>query len=74
MWRYTLRRLAQIIPLVLLISVLCFALMHAIPGGPAGMLANNPKVSPEDAARVRAYLDAIDPAKWRPRADQPTGR
>lgn len=69
MWRYAVRRLVQIIPLVLLISMLCFALMHTIPGGPAGMLAGNPKVSPEDAARVRANfgLDQALPvqyAKW----------
>jgi len=69
MWRYAARRLVQIIPLVLLVSVLCFALMHAIPGGPAGMLANNPKVSAEDAARVRANFGLDRPlpvqyVKW----------
>ncbi len=69
MWRYTVRRLVQIVPLVVLISMLCFALMHAIPGGPAGMLAGNPKVSTEDVARVRANFGLDQPlpvqyAKW----------
>jgi peptide/nickel transport system permease protein len=41
--------------------MVCFALMHTIPGGPAGMLAGNPKVSPEDAARVRANFGLDQP-------------
>lgn len=41
-------------PLVLLVSVACFALMYAVPGGPEGVFAGNPKVKPEDLARVRA--------------------
>jgi peptide/nickel transport system permease protein len=48
------RRVAQIVPNLLLISVLCFALMHVVPGGPTGTLAENPKVSAEDIARIRA--------------------
>jgi len=36
--RYILRRLAQLIPSLLLITFLVFALMHAIPGDPARMM------------------------------------
>lgn len=69
MWRYALRRLLAIVPLVLLISLLCFALMHAIPGGPAGTLAENPRISAADVARIRANFGLDDPlplqyAKW----------
>jgi peptide/nickel transport system permease protein len=61
MWRYLLRRLLEIVPLVLLISMLCFALMHAVPGGPTGVLADNPKVSANDLARVRANFGLDKP-------------
>jgi peptide/nickel transport system permease protein len=36
--RYILRRLAQLIPSLLLITFMVFALMHAIPGDPARMM------------------------------------
>lgn len=50
------RRVAQIVPNLLLISVLCFALMHVVPGGPTGTLAENPKVRADDVARIRAHF------------------
>jgi peptide/nickel transport system permease protein len=52
--RYVIRRFAEIIPLVFLVSLICFALMQAAPGGPTAMLADNPMVKPEDVARIRA--------------------
>jgi peptide/nickel transport system permease protein len=52
--KYVLKRILGIIPLVLLVTVVCFALMHAIPGGPEGVLASNPKVKPDDLARIRS--------------------
>lgn len=51
-----LRRLAQAIPLLLLISILVFALIHAAPGGPLAMYLENPNVRPEDIARLRHSL------------------
>ena len=72
MWRYVTRRLAGIIPLMLLISVACFALMHAVPGGPTGVLGENPKASPEDhgcmvtSGRKTLYEPAKgDLVRWR---------
>lgn len=38
MRRYILRRLAQLVPTLLLITMMVFALMHAIPGDPARMM------------------------------------
>ncbi len=38
MQRYILRRLAQLVPTLLLITMMVFALMHAIPGDPARMM------------------------------------
>jgi peptide/nickel transport system permease protein len=53
-WQFVAKRLLQLVPVVLLVSIVCFGLMHVIPGGPAATLAQNPKVSPEDLARIRA--------------------
>jgi peptide/nickel transport system permease protein len=53
MARYILKRFLEIIPLVFLVSLICFALMQATPGGPTAMLSNNPMVRPEDAAQIR---------------------
>ncbi|MCI0452679.1 MAG: ABC transporter permease [Candidatus Latescibacteria bacterium] len=54
MLRFFLKRAVAIIPLVLLVSLICFALMQATPGGPVGVLTDNPMVGPEDVARIRA--------------------
>ncbi len=56
MRRYVARRLLQSVPLLLLISVLIFALIHAVPGGPLEMFLANPNVRPEDIERLRVAL------------------
>jgi peptide/nickel transport system permease protein len=53
---YWSRRLAQAVPLLLVISVLVFALIHLAPGGPLSMYLDNPNVRPEDIARLRHSL------------------
>jgi len=50
------RRLAQAVPLLLLISVLVFALLHAAPGGPLAIYLENPNVRPEDIERLKRSL------------------
>ncbi|MDX2183075.1 MAG: ABC transporter permease [Gemmatimonadaceae bacterium] len=50
------RRLLQAVPMLLLVSVVAFALMHAAPGGPLELYLANPNVRPEDIARLRASL------------------
>jgi len=63
---YITRRLAAIIPVLLLVSVACFGLMHAIPGGPESVFAENPKVSPRDVERIRSNfgLDRPVPVQY----------
>ena len=61
MTRYVVKRLLEIIPLVFLVSLICFALMQATPGGPTAMLTNNPLVTPEDEARIRANFGFDEP-------------
>jgi len=47
------RRLALAVPLVVLVSVVTFALLHLAPGGPAGVASGNPGTTGEDLARIR---------------------
>lgn len=61
MARYFFKRLLEIIPLVFLVSLICFALMQATPGGPTAMLSQNPMVNPEDLARIRANFGIDEP-------------
>ena len=56
MLRFITRRSLQAIPLLFLISVLVFALIHAAPGGPLEMYLANPNVRPEDIERLRVAL------------------
>lgn len=50
---YIVKRLASAVPIVLLVSIAAFALLHLVPGGPAGIAAGNPKATGEDVARIR---------------------
>jgi len=50
------RRTAQALPLLLLVSVGVFALLHAAPGGPLAIYLENPNVRPADLERLRASL------------------
>jgi peptide/nickel transport system permease protein len=56
-----LRRAVQSVPLVLLVSVLVFALLHAAPGGPLAIYLENPGVRPEDIERLRRSLGLDQP-------------
>ena len=66
---YLIRRLLQAIPLLLVISAVCFGLMHLAPGGPLSHLEGNPNVRPEDIAIQRKLLGLDQPlpmqyARW----------
>jgi len=61
MVRYFLKRLVEIVPLVFIVSLVCFALMQATPGGPTAMLSQNPMVKPDDLARIRANFGIDEP-------------
>ena len=56
-----LRRAAQSIPLLLIVSLLVFALLHAAPGGPLTIYLENPGVRPEDIERLRRALGLDQP-------------
>jgi peptide/nickel transport system permease protein len=65
MSRYLLRRLLMVMPSLLGISIVLFALLALAPGDPFGELASNPNVPPEVAAGLRAKFGLDDPVALR---------
>ncbi|HEY0754498.1 MAG TPA: ABC transporter permease [Ktedonobacteraceae bacterium] len=60
MGRYIIRRLLQAIPLLFLLTLFMFILLHLMPGGPEGALLN-PRLSPAGRAALRASFGLDDP-------------
>jgi peptide/nickel transport system permease protein len=60
MGRYILRRLIQAIPLLFLLTVFMFILIHLMPGGPEQVLFN-PHLTPQAKAAMRARFGLDDP-------------
>jgi peptide/nickel transport system permease protein len=61
MGRFVIRRLLQVIPLLLGITMLTFGLANLVPGSPLSGLEFNPRTRPEDIARIRANLGLDEP-------------
>ena len=60
MGRYLIRRLIQTIPLLLLLSIFMFLLIHAMPGGPEEVIFN-PHLDAAGRAALRARFGLDDP-------------
>jgi peptide/nickel transport system permease protein len=60
MGRYIIRRLIQAIPLLFLISIAMFGLIHALPGGPAAVIFN-PHLTAAGRAALVAKFGLNDP-------------
>jgi peptide/nickel transport system permease protein len=59
---YVIRRLLQIVPLLLVISALIFGLLYLMPGDPLyRMLQDIPRLRPEDYERLRKLYGFDDP-------------
>jgi len=56
---YVLRRLAQAVVLLWIVTVVTFVLIHMAPGGPA--MLQNPDLGRDQIARIRANLGLDDP-------------
>jgi peptide/nickel transport system permease protein len=63
MARLIVRRLVEAVPLLLAISLLAFAILHLVPGGPVEVYLSNPTVRPEDVERLRRAL-GLDRPLW----------
>jgi peptide/nickel transport system permease protein len=65
MGRYLIRRLIQAIPTFFGVTIIVFALINAVPGGPGGELALDPTIKLEDLARIRASMGLDKPVHER---------
>jgi peptide/nickel transport system permease protein len=62
MFNYLLKRLMAMIPMLIGITMISFAIIHIAPGTPADLLIQmNPKASPEAKVRLRAYYGLDKP-------------
>jgi peptide/nickel transport system permease protein len=62
MGKHALHRILQMIPLLVLVSILAFALLKSMPGDPLDrMLEDNPDFTYEDYVRLRAIYGLDDP-------------
>ena len=64
MGRYVLGRLAQLVPVLILISLIVFAVMHILPGDPALLMlagAEGGAITPERLAVLREQMGLDDP-------------
>lgn len=69
MTRYLTRRLLQMIPVLVVISIIQFSLVNLAPGGPLKIYALDPNMTPEDIARLEEQLGLNQPlvvryVKW----------
>ena len=60
MYAYLLRRLLATIPVMLVVALFVFALLHLSPGDPAAVIAGD-TASPADIARIRHNLGLDNP-------------
>ncbi len=60
MTAYILRRLVMLVPVLLVVGVVVFALVHLTPGDPAAVILGD-RATPEDIQRLRGQLGLNDP-------------
>ena len=58
---FAVRRTLQVVPLLLIVSLLVFTLIHAAPGGPLSLYLDNPNVRPQDIERLRRQMGLDQP-------------
>jgi len=62
---YIIRRLLQVIPLVIGVTIITFLLVNLVPGSPVTSLESDPRISAEDIARIKESLGLNDPLSVR---------
>ncbi len=61
MWSYLVRNALQRLILLLVVSILAHAVVHIAPGEPSEVDPTNPRMKPEDVARIRAAFHLDEP-------------
>jgi peptide/nickel transport system permease protein len=55
MWTYILRRILATIPVLVIVALVVFSILHVAPGDPAALIAGD-QATPEEIAAIRARL------------------
>ena len=61
MLRFIIRRLLLMIPLLIGITFMVFAIVNLVPGSPVVQFEANPRMSQEDIERIRSNLGLDEP-------------
>ncbi|MGE0822436.1 MAG: ABC transporter permease [Candidatus Binatia bacterium] len=61
MWSYIIRNILQRLVLLVFVSILAHSVVHLAPGQPSEVDPSNPRLKPEDIARIRAAFHLDDP-------------
>lgn len=61
MWSYILRNILQRCVLLVIVSIMAHAVVHLAPGEPSEVDPSNPRMKPEDVAKIRAAFHLDDP-------------
>ena len=61
MTRYLARRLAEAVPLLLMVTLAVFVVLQLLPAGPLSIYENDPSMSAEDLARLEARFGLHEP-------------
>jgi peptide/nickel transport system permease protein len=61
MWSYLIRNTLQRVALLIVVSILAHSVIHLAPGRPSEADPSNPRLKPEDVARIRAAFHLDEP-------------
>jgi peptide/nickel transport system permease protein len=61
MWAFITRNILQRLVLLIVVSILAHSVVHLAPGRPSEVDPSNPRMKPEDIARIRAAFHLDDP-------------
>ena len=61
MWAFIVRNVLQRLLLVVIVSIVAHSVIHLAPGEPSEVDPSNPRMKPEDIARIRAAFHLDDP-------------
>lgn len=61
MWAFIIRNIGQRLILLVIVSIIAHSVVHLAPGEPSAVDPSNPRMKPEDVARIRAAFHLDDP-------------
>lgn len=61
MWSYLIRNLGQRLVLLFIVSIIAHSVVHLAPGEPSEVDPSNPRMKPEDVAKIRKAFHLDDP-------------